>query len=34
MSLYDAFKDLPLAIDSYELVNHLLNVSSGFAARI
>ncbi|MBK5230790.1 MAG: hypothetical protein JJE27_06415 [Thermoleophilia bacterium] len=30
MSLYDAFKDLPLAIDSYELVNHLLNVSSGF----
>lgn len=30
VSLYDAFKNLPLLIDSYELVPHSLDVSSGW----
>lgn len=30
MSAYDAFKDLPLRIESHELVRHELAVSSGF----
>lgn len=30
MGLYDAFRDLPLSVDSIELVRHSLDVSSGF----
>lgn len=30
MPLYDAFRELPLRIDSFELVRHSLDVSSGF----
>lgn len=30
MGLYDAFKDLPLTIESHELVRHSMDVSSGF----
>ncbi|MFY9487216.1 MAG: hypothetical protein WAP35_00770 [Solirubrobacterales bacterium] len=30
MALYDNFSDLPLQIDSIEMVDHTLNVSSGF----
>lgn len=30
MPLYDAFKDLPIKIESHELVRHSMDVSSGF----
>lgn len=30
MGFYDCFKDLPLTVDSYELIGHSLEVSSGF----
>lgn len=30
MGLYDAFNSLPLAVESLELINHSLDVSSGF----